>query len=291
MTCQMQCVKFEKAMNIDGHDIGVCSWSLRPRNMRDLVSQVGKLGLEHLQLSLLELVQATPAKREEELTVLRDSGLKLTSGMMHFADEDYTTIAVIRNTGGFVPDALWPVRKQLTVAAGRFAAEIGLKDLTVHAGFIPPSNHDAYGVLLERLRELAAAYADVGMALNLETGQESAHELLRFLNDLGVKNVFVNFDPANMILYGSGDPIEAVEMLGRHIRHVHVKDAVLSTQPGTKWGDEVPFGVGQVGPRQFLQALTSVGYTGPMCIEREAGEDRFGDVQYAIESLKHACAG
>ncbi|MFI5380898.1 MAG: sugar phosphate isomerase/epimerase family protein [Tepidisphaerales bacterium] len=277
-------------MNINGHDIGVCSWSLRPKGMEDLVSQVRRLDLEHMQISLLELVQADEAKRVRELAILKDSGIKLTSGMMHFADEDYTTIAVIRTTGGFVPDSLWPVRKELTVAAGRLAAGMGLKALTVHAGFIPPSNHETYAVLVGRLRELAAAYAAVDMALNLETGQESAHELLQFLNDLGVKNVSVNFDPANMILYGSGDPIDAVHMLGRHIRHVHVKDAVLSAQPGTKWGDEVPFGVGQVGPWHFLQALAAVGYTGPMCIEREAGEDRFGDVQYAIQSLKHASA-
>ena len=275
-------------MNINGHDIGVCSWSLRPKGMADLVDQVQRLGLEHMQLSLLELVQADEAKRASELAILKDSGIKLTAGMMHFADEDYTTIAIIRNTGGFLPHETWPARKELMLAAGRLAAELGITSLTAHAGFIPPSNHETYAVLVGRMRELAAAYAALGIGLTLETGQESADELLRFLIDLGVKNVFVNFDPANMILYASGDPIDAVQMLGRHIRHVHVKDAVLSTQPGMKWGDEVPFGVGQVGPWQFLQALAAVGYTGPLCIEREAGNDRFGDVQYAILSLKHA---
>lgn len=277
-------------MNITGHDIGVCSWSLRPKGMEDLVDQVRRLGLEHMQLSLLELVQADEAKRAAELAVLKKSGVKLTAGMMHFADEDYTTIAIIRNTGGFLPSESWPARKELMLAAARLAAELGIDSLTAHAGFIPPSNHETYDLLVSRLRELAAAYAAVGVALTLETGQESADELLRFLIDLSVKNVFVNFDPANMILYGSGDPIDAVNTLGRNIRHVHVKDAVLSSQPGMKWGDEVPFGVGQVGPRQFLQALSAVGYTGPLCIEREAGDDRFGDVQYAIQSLKHAGA-
>ena len=86
----------------------------------------------------------------------------------------------------------------------------------------------------------------------METGQETASELLQFLNDLPVRNVGVNFDPANMILYGSGDPIEAIETLDRHIRHVHIKDAVASENPGMDWGRTTPVGAGEVGfPEMF----------------------------------------
>ena len=99
------------------------------------------------------------------------------------------------------------------------------------------------------------ALADHGLELLMETGQEEDAELLQFLNDLAVRNVHINFDPANMILYGAGDPIEAVQTLGRHIRHVHIKDGTLSKQPGVIWGEEVPFGHGQVGPRRFFDAL------------------------------------
>ena len=76
----------------------------------------------------------------------------------------------------------------------------------------------------------------------------------RFLNDLSAPNVGINFDPANMILYGAGDPIAAVATLGRHIRHVHAKDATPSDRPGEKWGEEVPFGKGDVNPAAFLKA-------------------------------------
>jgi sugar phosphate isomerase/epimerase len=100
--------------------------------------------------------------------------------------------------------------------------------------------------------------------------------------------VKVNFDPANMILYGAGEPIEAIGILGRHIGHVHVKDATSSNNPGTVWGTEVPFGTGQVPPREFLRALEDVGFTGPLAIEREAGETRIKDIAFAIETLKKA---
>jgi sugar phosphate isomerase/epimerase len=120
----------------------------------------------------------------------------------------------------------------------------------------------------------------------METGQESAPELLQFINDVRAKNVRVNFDPANMILYGAGDPLAAIRTLGRHIGHVHVKDAKMSSQPGVAWGEEVPVGTGQVEWRQFLATLRSIGYTGPLVIEREAGEDRVGDVRRAIRTLQ-----
>ena len=47
-------------------------------------------------------------------------------------------------------------------------------------------------------------------AVHLETGQETADGLLQFIADVGRDNLFVNFDPANMILYGTGEPIEAL---------------------------------------------------------------------------------
>jgi sugar phosphate isomerase/epimerase len=144
--------------------------------------------------------------------------------------------------------------------------------------------------LIERLETSANDLAQLGLTLTMETGQESAPELLQFFNDLNATNVKINFDPANMILYGAGDPIEAIGILGRQIAHVHVKDAVISKQPGIAWGTEVPFGTGQVPPKPFLRALKDAGYTGPLAIEREAGETRMQDIASAIETLKAAAS-
>src|SRR3954464_10637334 len=142
--------------------------------------------------------------------------------------------------------------------------------------------------MMTRVHEIASSLAEDGLELLMETGQEEDAELLQFLNDLALRNVHINFDPANMILYGAGDPIEAVETLGRHIRHVHIKDGTLSKQPGVTWGEEVPFGQGQVGPKLFFSALHDVGYTGPLVIEREAGNNRLTDVKTAIEAIRGA---
>jgi len=275
-------------MKIAGHDIGVCSWSLQPKDMADLIPQVRHLGLSHIQLALAPLLAMDSGRQYDELSVLRDSGLSLTATMLSFPGEDYSTIATIHETGGYVCDKHYIDRRDITVAAARLTQQLGVKFLSTHVGFIPASNHANYASCITRIREIAQILADRGLDLLMETGQERASELLQFLNDLACRNVGVNFDPANMILYGAGDPIDAIEVLGRHIRHVHVKDATLSDKPGTLWGEEVPFGEGEVGPARFLTALHSVNYTGPLVIEREAGHHRLADVAAAIQTLRDA---
>jgi sugar phosphate isomerase/epimerase len=275
-------------MQIAGHDIGVCSWSLKTRGMADLVKALGELGLSHIQLALGGLLHLDRAARDAELSPLRQAGVTITAGMMGFAGEDYSTIAAIRRTGGLVPDDQWERRRDLMHQAGKVSVEMGLPRLSTHIGFIPRSSQPAYKTMVQRVVEVARPMADAGVDLVLETGQETASELLQFLNDLPVRNVHANFDPANMILYGAGDPIEAIGILGRHIGHVHVKDAILSDAPGQEWGREVPFGTGQVGARRFLAALKAAGYTGPLIIEREAGEHRLGDVAAAVAALRAA---
>jgi sugar phosphate isomerase/epimerase len=275
-------------MQIRGHDIGVCSWSLRGADFRDVATKLKSIGLAHTQVAASALLAMDEARRNDELSALRDGGITITAGMINFPGEDYSTIAMIRKTGGYVPDAQWPQRRDLTIRAAELMRQVGVSLLSTHVGFIPTSRAPEYETITERLRELADKLAEMNVSLLMETGQETASELLQFLNDLARKNVQVNFDPANMILYGAGDPIDAVRVLGRHIRHVHVKDAILSDQPRMKWGSEVPFGAGQVRPRRFLDALEAVGYTGPLVIEREAGDERLRDIRTAIDSLQQA---
>ena len=275
-------------MNISGHDIGVCSWSLQPKDTAQLVAGVKELGLSHVQLALGPLLMLDDKRKHFELGQLRAAGIKLTAGMIAFPGEDYSSIDTIRRTGGYVPDDQWDLRRRLSEQAAVLGAELGLKAVTTHVGFVPPKGRPGYDTMLGRVRDVAGDFRGRGIELGMETGQESAAELLEFLNDLATPNVFVNFDPANMILYGAGDPVDAVQTLGRHIRHVHVKDGTKSAKPGEEWGEEVPFGTGDVGPQRFLAALQRIDYRGPLVIEREAGNQRMADVKSAIETLQRA---
>lgn len=275
-------------MNIQGHDIGVCSWSLHPKNIADLVAQMKEAGLSHVQLGLAGLSAMDSQNQRQEIDQLKQNDITITGGMVGFAGEDYSTIANIRRTGGFVPDTDWPSRKAITEQAAKLAQELKLPHISAHVGFVPAHGQHGYHAAVERIREIADLFARHNLSLLMETGQEKAEELLEFLHDLKRDNVFINFDPANMILYGAGEPIAAIKTLGKFIRHVHVKDATASNKPGEEWGAEVPFGTGQVNPKKFLVALRNVGYSGPLCIEREAGTQRLADVKTAIAALKSA---
>jgi len=192
--------------------------------------------------------------------------------------EDYSTLESIRLTGGIAPDATWERNRKNIRASASLAARLGQKLVTFHAGFLPHEESDpAFGKMLRRLAEVADIFAAQRIDLGLETGQESAPVLAGLLQKLNRPNLGVNFDPANMILYNKGDPVEALRTLGPWIRQVHVKDAVKAKTPGT-WGEEVAVGDGEVDWRAFFAALKEVDYSGNFVFEREAGKQRVADI-------------
>ena len=278
-------------MILHDHEIAVCSWSLRTTNAWQLISQVRSLGLDHVQLALFPLVALDPHKRELELATLRESGLQLTGGMLDFPGEDYSSIARICGTGGFAPDETWEERRQLVARAIPVCRDLGITSITTHVGFIPRRPLSCQQRMVDRIRAIADLLAEADIRLLMETGQETAIELREFIALVDRSSVGVNFDPANMILYGAGDPIEAIEILAAEIGHVHVKDAIASDRPGKEWGQEVCFGAGSVGPARFLTALKLARYTGPLAIEREAGESRAADVIKAVDCIRQAWVG
>lgn len=254
--------------------LAVCSWSLKPANAADLLSQLRALDLPRVQLALDPLLESPGLWSGFP----PDQGVTVVSGMFGTIGEDYTTLETIRETGGVVPDVHWEKNWQHIQAAADLAAELGLDLVSFHAGFLPHEKTDPdYIKLKQRLAQIAACFAEKGIALAFETGQETAASLRDFLEDLACPNVGVNFDPANMILYGKGDPIEAMRLLGPWIRQIHIKDAIATTQPGT-WGEEVVAGTGQVDWKAFFSTLAGLGYTGNFCIEREACQQRAADI-------------
>ena len=264
--------------------LGVCSWSLRPGDAHDLVAMVRELGLPRVQLALNDHRGSSGGKRIGE--VLADAGVTIVSGMFGTIGEDYSTLESIRRTGGVVPDATWKDNLLLAREVAASAGALGLDLVSFHAGFLPEDPGDpACRKLLDRLRILAAVMADQGVELALETGQEEAPLLARFLDELGLPNVGVNFDPANMLLYDKGDPVEAVKVLLPHLKQVHIKDAVVTGEPGT-WGEEVVVGTGQVDWPAFLGVLADAGFRGAMCIEREAGENRLAEILAAKQHME-----
>jgi len=267
--------------------VGVCSWSLQVTSIPELVGFMGQLGLKAVQIACGDPHHASWVEGDRMPDEARKGGLELTGAMLGFPGEDYTSPATIKATGGFGDPATRPERFERLAWALERTLALGLKDLMLHAGFIPEPGTAERNSFLDTLGRASAMAAAKGVTLAFETGQESASLLRNTLDDLKSPNIKINFDPANMLLYDMGDPIKAVEILGPDIRSVHVKDAFAPSVPGA-WGVEVPLGKGAVNIPLFVSALKSAGYSGPLCIEREVGSqvDRFSDIREGVALLK-----
>ncbi len=229
------------------------------------------------------------AGRETELRQLLESyDVEPTVVYCLFEGEDYADIPTVGRTVGLVPRDYRDERLRAAERIAELAREVGAPAIGLHLGFIPSERGSGeYREIVAATRELADFCAGLGLRVHLETGQETADLLLAFLGDLERTNVVVNFDPANMILYGTGDPIEAARKLVNHIRSVHCKDAVWSARPGEEWGLEVPLGQGNVDFLRLLEVLREGGYRGTLTIEREiSGEQQRKDIARAVGYLR-----
>ena len=269
--------------------IGACSWSFN-KPMAGLDAEMRKAGVKGIQLAVGPFIEADGrhgnAEGPETLKYVKGkiaSGeWKLMSTMISFPQEDYTTLETIRKTGGIVPDDCWEKNRRMVTEAAKLTRELGAKYLLTHAGFLDENDEKAYRKYVERVSWIRDECRRYGVEIILETGQETAEDLEKFLKH--VPGLGVNFDPANMILYAKGEPLKALKRLMPWIRQVHIKDACATKVPGT-WGTEVPWGEGEVGGDRFVAELKRLGYKGNYVIEREMGDNRTGDIALAAKRL------
>lgn len=267
--------------------LAVCSWSLQPQSPRDLVDKIKSCGVSGVQLAL-DPVRRSDWDEIETVSLLDGAGIEIVSGMMETAGEDYSTLETIRETGGVRPDSTWPENLAAARQNAELAARIGINLVTFHAGFIPHDHADPeWDKLIQRLRDLVDVFHGCGVRVGFETGQETADTLVEALDALDRPTAGVNFDPANMILYGMGDPVRAVETLAPRVEQIHIKDAIRTKTTGT-WGSEVPAGAGEVDWDGFFAVVRGRLPDCDLVIEREAGDERVNDVRTAAALVRSA---
>jgi len=254
---------------------------------RESLRKAKEIGVDNVQMGVPPDKYLEGEGLEELRSTLKEFGIKVTTVFCGFEGESYADIPTVRRTVGFVPRETRDERIKKAMKISDFAKEIGCDRIAAHIGFIPEDPSDPlYGEVVEAVREVARYCKGNGQLFCLETGQETAKTLLRFIKDVGMDNIRVNFDPANMILYGSGDPIEALELLKDYVVGVHCKDGKWPTEKD-KLGHEVPLGEGDVGIERFIEKLKEIGYTGPLTIEREiTGEEQKRDMLKAKALLE-----
>ena len=191
-------------------------------------------------------------------------------------------------TLGLVPAAFRSARIENLKKGSDFAKKIGVTDIVTHMGFLPenPSSTE-FNEVVCAIKIVAEHCKNNGQYLLFETGQETPVTLLRVIETVGTGNLGVNLDPANLILYGKANPVDALDVFGKYVRGIHAKDGVYPVN-GYELGKEKPLGEGKVNFPALVKKLKEVGYDGALTIEREiSGEQQLKDILMAKELLEN----
>lgn len=210
---------------------------------------------------------------------LADEDFTVTAVFAAYDGESYADIPTVQATVGFIPPATREAREKRTYEVIDMTAAIGVPIFACHIGFVPHDTSDpVYAPVRDMVRRICDYCATKGVTFALETGQEPAETLLAFLEDVDRPNLKLNFDPANLILYGTSEPIAALKLVGKHVVSVHCKDGNWPDKSKPEsLGTEMPLGEGSVGMGNFINTLKEIGYTGALTIEREVSLDQDPD--------------
>lgn len=249
---------------------------------------LAEAGIETLQIKANDATLMTEEKAEELLRKVEDK-FRITSvwatwrtgpSIWNFTDGPEVL--------GLVPDAYRGLRLATLKETADYTELLGVHDMVTHAGFIPETPSDPkYRGVVAALKDLTAYCGRKNIYFNFETGQETPTTLMRTIQDMGYENVGINLDPANLIMYGRGNPIDALDLYGSRIRGVHVKDGDYPHDDFYKLGPERVVGEGTVNYPVFLPKLLKGGYTGDLYIEREiTGPQQLEDIKKTVVYIK-----
>jgi sugar phosphate isomerase/epimerase len=228
---------------------------------------VKSMGIDTIQVSRLPDRFYTPEGAREFAGLLRDTGLRADSVVVVFEGESYKDRDAVVRTVGFRPLPLIPARLEYARRCVDFARAIGARIVTFHMGFLPADPADeAYRAMLKAVTDIAGYAAGKQVTISLETGQETGEQLATFLDAITVARVGVNFDPANLVIYGVDSPSRALKHFVSRVTSMHVKDAQLPETPGAM-GLEVRPGEGRAELAECFRMLKAGGFKGALVVE------------------------
>ncbi len=253
-------------------------------NVSEQMKKLQEMGIPTCQLACWDLSLFTDEKAEEIKTACAETGVAVSALWCGWSGPCTWNFYEGQTTLGLVPAAYRYDRMKELVKGAEFAQKIGVSDVITHCGFLPENPcSPEFAEIVVCLKWLTKQYAARGCNFLFETGQETPVTLLRTIEEVGAENIGINLDPANLILYGKANPVDALDMIGKYVRNVHGKDGMYPTD-GRRLGKETPLGEGKVNYPALIRRLAEIGYQGPITIEREIT----GDQQ--TEDVKAACA-
>ena len=247
---------------------------------------IARYGVATTQLNNWDMSKWTRENAEKVKRDLNSSGVRLAALWTGYSGTVIWDLIDGPDTMGLIPEYTRKRRIADLKAGADFAAMVGAPAIITHCGFIPetPKCH-LYMEVLDALGEIAEYCQKLGLEFWFETGQETPVTLLRTIEDIGLPNLGINLDTANIILYGKGNPVDALDVFGKYVRNLHIKDGVYP-QNGHKLGHETPIGQGKVDFEKVITKLHELGFTGELVVEREiTGEQQAKDIMTALDYI------
>jgi L-ribulose-5-phosphate 3-epimerase len=256
--------------------LGTVVWIGAGQTAEDGIKGVHDLGLPTCQIGFEQLTTDVVKPLKE---ALEKYSVEATAFSQHGPGQRIFNFYQGPVTVGIIPPSTRRARIDALKLAADVASKCGIPSVHTHCGFIPEDPNDPlYPQAVAAVKEVAVYCKQRGRRFLCETGEETPITLLRLIQDVGLDNVYVNFDLANLILYGKGNPVDAMDVFGDRVRGIHAKDGLFPNDP-RNLGKEVPFGKGKVDFLAVLERLKQLNYRGAMTIERETqGDEHKKDV-------------
>lgn len=259
--------------------IGVLMAVKYDTDMMEKLSVIKSYGFECCQLSTWDTSLYCSEKAEELKKASEATGVEVSTVWAGWSGPKEWNFTAGPATLGLVPPAFRMKRAEELIRAAKFASEAGVKRVATHVGFLPENMTDSeYSGMLAILRYIAKEYKKYDIDFLFETGQETPITLLRYIEAIGMDNLGINLDTANLILYGKANTADAVSVFGKYVRDTHIKDGFYPTT-GAELGVEVKVGDGLANIPEVVKRLNAVGYEGNYIIEREIkGDEQTHDI-------------
>lgn len=251
------------------------------------LAPVREMGFNCVQLCSWNPDHCTAEQLKRAKQMLSDYGIRISSFWAGYTGPIAWNFTEGPITLGLVPEKYRRERLDQLKMWADFAAELKAPAIVTHCGFLPENMTDPeFPRVVEALVEIGSYCKNLGMGFWFETGQETPVTLLRHITATGLDNLGINLDPANLLLYGKGNPVDSLDVFGRYVKSVHAKDGFCPTD-GNSLGQEARLGDGIVHFDQLVPKLIKLGYTGDFIIEREiSGEQQKLDIRHAETLLK-----
>ena len=258
-------------------------------SVEENIRKVAELGITTAQLKCWNSAFLTDAMADRAAAASKEYGVEITGFWCGWDGMSYWNFYEGPLTLGIVPKEYRAERLNMLLRGAAVAKRMGVTDVITHAGFLPenPATTE-FSEVVAAIRWLAKRLLANGQYFLFETGQETPVTLRRTIEEVGTGNLGINLDPANLLLYGKGNPVDALDVFGEYVRGIHAKDGEYPTD-GRHLGAEKPLGQGRVNYPLFISKLKEIGYDGALTIEREiTGERQIEDSKSAkalLESL------